>query len=76
MNEKKVQRKPITFRQFSRKSWSLFSCLGREVRIGVLGVCTLACAAPRLQAATPLLLTEDEAEEREAETPADTLQLG
>ena len=76
MNEKKVQRKPITFRQFSRKGWSLFSCLGREVRIGVLGVCTLACAAPRLQAATPLLLTEDEAEEREAETPADTLQLG
>ena len=47
MNEKQVQRPPITFRQFSRKGWSLFSCLGREVRIGVLGMCTLACKPPR-----------------------------
>ena len=28
----------LTFRRFSRKSYALFKCLGREVRIGVLSV--------------------------------------
>lgn len=35
-----------TFRCFNRKGWSLFGCLGREVRIGVLSVATLGCATP------------------------------
>ena len=45
-----IRSKVLTFKHFSRKGWSLFSCLGREVRIGVLGVATLATAAPRLNA--------------------------
>lgn len=43
---------PLTFRHFNRKNYALFACLGREVRIGVLSAATLACAAPRLEAAT------------------------
>ena len=42
----------LTFRRFNRKGYALFSCLGREVRIGVLGVATLLSATPRLMAAT------------------------
>ena len=34
----------LTFRHFNRKGYALFSCLGREVRIGVLGVATLLSA--------------------------------
>jgi iron complex outermembrane receptor protein len=39
---------PLTFSHFSRKNYALFACLGREVRIGVLTVATLASAAPCL----------------------------
>ena len=35
---------PIRFKQFSRKGYALFSCLGREVIIGTLSVATLAYA--------------------------------
>lgn len=44
------KREVSTFRCFSRKGYALFSCLGREVRIGVLSAATLLCAAPRLEA--------------------------
>ncbi len=65
----------LTFHQFSRKGWSLFSCLHREVRIGVLGAATLACAAPRLAvASTAVWLPADEL--TDVETAADTLELG
>lgn len=43
---------PLTFRHFNRKNYALFACLGREVRIGVLGAATLASATPRLAAET------------------------
>lgn len=43
---------PLTFRHFSRRGYALFACLGREVRIGVLSVATLACATPRLTGQT------------------------
>lgn len=36
------KRKPIVFRQFQRKGYSLFACLGREVLISVLSVATLS----------------------------------
>lgn len=63
-----------TFSQFSRKGWSLFSCLHREVRIGVLGVATLASATPRLMAATP---AQAEGSMQTGIAPhADTLALG
>ncbi len=39
------QRKAIRFRQFSRKGYALFACLGRVVTIGVLSVATLRSAA-------------------------------
>ena len=34
------QRKALRFRQFSRKGYALFACLGRVVTIGVLSVAT------------------------------------
>ena len=34
----------LTFRRFARKSYAVFSSLGREVHVGVLAVSTLACA--------------------------------
>ena len=42
----------FTFRHFARKSYALFSVLGREVRVGVLSVATLATAAPCLAQAS------------------------
>lgn len=63
-----------TFSQFSRKGWSLFSCLHREVRIGVLGVATLASATPRLMAATPA--QAEGSMQTGIATHADTLALG
>ena len=39
-----MKREVIVFRQFKRKGWSLFACLGREVVISVLSVATLSSA--------------------------------
>ncbi len=41
------KREVLVFRQFKRKGWALFACLGREVVVSVLSVATLssACAA-------------------------------
>lgn len=39
------QRKALRFRQFTRKRWALFACVGRVVTIGVLSVATLRSAA-------------------------------
>ena len=39
------QRKALRFRQFTRKGYALFACLGRVVTIGVLSVATLKSAA-------------------------------
>ena len=39
------ERRAIRFRQFSRKGYALFACLGRVVTIGVLSVATLRSAA-------------------------------
>ena len=38
------KREVIVFRQFQRKGYSLFACLGREVAISVLSVATLSAA--------------------------------
>ena len=38
------KRAPMTFKQFGRKGYSLFACLGREVLIGTLSVATLTYA--------------------------------
>lgn len=73
LHEKKKAR-VLTFRQFTRKGWSLYACLHREVRIGVLSAATLACATPRLMAA-PLCLVEGRSADA-ATALADTLLLG
>jgi len=39
------QRRALRFRQFTRKRWALFACVGRVVTIGVLSVATLRSAA-------------------------------
>ena len=39
------QRKALRFRQFTRKGYALFACLGRVVTIGVLSVATLQSAS-------------------------------
>lgn len=38
------KREPLVFRQFSRKGYALFACLGREVVISVLSVATLGAS--------------------------------
>ncbi|MBP5409334.1 MAG: TonB-dependent receptor [Prevotella sp.] len=50
------QRKALRFRQFTRKGYALFACLGRVVVIGVLSVATLSSAS----AATDNSNTTDE----------------
>lgn len=59
----------FTFRHFCRKGYSLFASLGREVRVGVLGVATLTTAAPCLQAG---VRTPDETSVRDSLTASPT----
>ena len=56
------RRTPLTFRHFNRKGYALFACLGREVRIGVLGAATLATAAPCLAASSVATVPTDSTE--------------
>lgn len=67
-----MKREVFTFRRFSRKGYALFAVLGREVRVGVLGVATLAAAAPRLAQAAAELPTDSAAV---AASTGDTLSL-
>ena len=39
------EQRALRFRQFTRKPWALFACLGRVVTIGVLSVATLQSAS-------------------------------
>ena len=39
-----IRRKPLKFKRFGNKSYSLFGVLGREVLVGTLSVSTLAHA--------------------------------
>ena len=64
----------LTFHHFNRKGWSLFSCLHREVRIGILAVATLTSATPRLMATS--LRSAEGSEDVMIPTEADTLALG
>ena len=71
MSKSHTTARALTFSSFSRKGWSLFACLHREVRIGVLGVATLASATPRLMAASL-----QQAQGSDTTLHADTLSLG
>lgn len=71
------QEQRVSFRQFSRKGWSLFSALHREVRIGVLSAATLATATPCLMATTVSRAEGlKQTDGNGTETVADTLILG
>lgn len=74
MQHEKKEARGLTFRHFNRKGWSLFACLHREVRIGVLSAATLACATPRLMAAS-LCNVEDRSAD-DVTLSADTVVLG
>ena len=58
------QRKALRFRQFIRKGYALFACLGRVVTIGVLSVATLESAS----AATDDISTKTEKTSDEQQT--------
>ena len=58
------QRKALRFRQFTRKGYALFACLGRVVTIGVLSVATLESAS----AATDDISTKTEKTSDEEQT--------
>ncbi len=58
------QRKALRFRQFTRKRWALFACVGRVVTIGVLSVATLESAS----AATDDISTKTEKTSDEEQT--------
>ena len=58
------QRKAIRFRQFTRKGYALFACLGRVVTIGVLSAATLKSAS----AATDDFSTKTETADHDDDT--------
>ena len=49
------KREVIVFRQFQRKGWSLFACLGREVVCSVLSVATLTYASAESVSTDPVV---------------------
>lgn len=55
MNNKSIfnKREPMRFKQFQRKGYSLFNCLGREVLIGTLSVATLGPVSAATFTTTP-----------------------
>ena len=62
------QRKALRFRQFTRKGYALFACLGRIVTIGVLSVATLesASAATDDISTNTEMTSDDEQTDKEA----------
>ena len=62
------QRKALRFRQFKRKGWALFACLGRVVTIGVLSVATLNSASAAIddKGTDVTITTDDDQTDKEA----------
>lgn len=58
-SNKTVKSETPTFKHFARKSYSLFSALGREVKIGVLSAATLLTAGTAATAQTTTRVTTD-----------------
>lgn len=68
--------KPLTFRHFGRKGYSLFAALGHEVKVGVLSVATLSTAASALAAGNDeTMVTKAEANDSTATTAATSIEL-
>ena len=69
------QRKALRFRQFTRKGYALFACLGRVVTIGVLSVATLESASAATDdISTKTEMTSDE-EQTDKEATLDDVEI-
>ena len=70
------QRKALRFRQFSRKGYALFACLGRVVTIGVLSVATLQSAsAASDDFSTKTETTDDQQQKVDKEATLDDVEV-
>ena len=76
MNQHIQAHRPVTFRHFRRAGFALFAALGKEVRVGILSVATLTCAAPRLALAAGTMSLENAANDAAETIDGDTVRLG
>jgi len=61
-NQRFNEQRALRFRQFTRKGWALFACLGRVVTISVLSVATLESASAATDDITTKVERADEGE--------------
>ena len=61
-NQRFNEQRALRFRQFTRKGWALFACLGRVVTISVLSVATLESASAATTDITTKVERADEGE--------------
>ncbi|MDE6003689.1 MAG: TonB-dependent receptor plug domain-containing protein, partial [Prevotella sp.] len=69
------QRKAFRFRQFSRKGYALFACLGRVVTIGVLSVATLQSASAATDDVNTKTETTDDRQTTDKEATLDDVEV-
>ena len=69
------QRKALRFRQFSRKGYALFACLGRVVTIGVLSAATLQSATAASRHVSTDELTSDTVQTADKEATLDDVEV-
>ena len=69
------QRKAFRFRQFSRKGYALFACLGRVVTIGVLSVATLQSASAATDDVNTKTETTDDGQTTDKEATLDDVEV-
>ncbi len=69
------QRKALRFRQFSRKGYALFACLGRVVTIGVLSVATLQSASAATDDLSTKTETTDDGKTTDKEATLDEVEV-
>ncbi len=69
------QRRALRFRQFSRKGYALFACLGRVVTIGVLSVATLQSASAATDDFSTKTETSDDGNTTDKEATLDEVEV-
>ncbi len=69
------QRRAIRFRQFTRKGYALFACLGRVVTIGVLSVATLQSASAANDDFSTKTETTDDGKSTDKEATLDEVEV-
>ncbi len=69
------QRKALRFRQFSRKGYALFACLGRVVTIGVLSVATLQSASAATDDSSTKTERTDDGQTTDKEATLDEVEV-